>query len=278
MLTHRLSVSVHALHAALARSDRPEVPVFADVAARLAAENIGMEVRLWEPGDPAHGPMTPATAACIRAFGRDHGLPVTAHTEYYTWDPARLASDTRRAADLGARLLVVHPSRFGMEDETPMDVPAVRRLCAQARDLGVTLALENVPSGLPTLQHALDAVGRDPEATGLGICLDTGHANLSATADAIPPVRFVEALRDVIVQVHVHDNNGRDDQHLPPGDGTLDWPPLLEALRTLPARALFCMELGGSDDPWGALQRTRRFLAEAGLPAPGASTPGTDSP
>ena len=59
-----------------------------------------------------------------------------------------------------------------------------------------------------------------------------------------------------------HDNDGEHDQHLPPGQGTLDWPPLLAALRTLSDRTVFCLELGGSADPWSAVRAARRFVTD----------------
>lgn len=263
-LERRLSTAVHTVHKSLTGPDGPGLrQSLADTAAQVAAEGLGLELRLYEPdAGEDRPPLRPETVAALRDIGRAAGLPVTAHTEFYNWEPDRLLCDLHMAADLGATVLMVHPSRFGMETDGGPDWPAVRDLCARARDLGVTFGLENVPSGLPTLRQALDRVGRDPAATGLGICIDTGHANLSYTQDGVPPVRFVEELRETIVEVHVHDNDGEADQHLPPGDGTLDWPPLLAALRTLPAETVFCLELGGSADPWSAVREARRFLTD----------------
>ena len=37
-----------------------------------------------------------------------------------------------------------------------------------------------------------------------------------------------------IVTCHLHDNNGLEDQHLPPGQGTIDWAELASALKKAP--------------------------------------------
>jgi sugar phosphate isomerase/epimerase len=52
----------------------------------------------------------------------------------------------------------------------------------------------------------------------LALALDTGHANLGGGVET-------ETLSagSLLATTHVHDNNGRQDSHLPPGLGTIDW-------------------------------------------------------
>ena len=53
----------------------------------------------------------------------------------------------------------------------------------------------------------------------IGVCLDLGHAHITVgVAEAIA------TLGKRIGEVHVHDNHGIKDEHLWPGDGTIDWP------------------------------------------------------
>ena len=52
----------------------------------------------------------------------------------------------------------------------------------------------------------------------VGVCLDLGHAHVTVgVAEAIG------TLGARIASVHVHDNHGVKDEHLWPGDGTIDW-------------------------------------------------------
>ena len=53
---------------------------------------------------------------------------------------------------------------------------------------------------------------------GLRLALDTGHANLDGGVAA-----ETRAAGLLLATTHVHDNNGRQDTHLPPGHGTVDW-------------------------------------------------------
>ena len=61
---------------------------------------------------------------------------------------------------------------------------------------------------------------------GIGIVLDTGHANLEGQ---IQP--FLEKLPKKIAHVHVSDNHGVTDEHLGLGDGSIDWVHFVKMLK-----------------------------------------------
>lgn len=62
-----------------------------------------------------------------------------------------------------------------------------------------------------------------------GFCLDTGHANLLHH-----DIRnFVLTLGKRIKCVHIHDNNGQNDQHLAPLTGTLDWENFITSMKEI---------------------------------------------
>lgn len=86
------------------------------------------------------------------------------------------------------------------------------------------LLIENVldPDPQPILDM-VQAIG-DPRA---GVCLDVGHANV---ASGLPLSHWLDVLGPVIRHYHVHDNDGRNDLHLVPGQGNLGFPGLFDAL------------------------------------------------
>jgi len=64
----------------------------------------------------------------------------------------------------------------------------------------------------------------------------------------------------------VHDNHGLKDEHLWPGDGTIDWPATVEALKQLPEPPAAVLEIGYDlgDEPGtlqGRIQRSFEKLA-----------------
>jgi sugar phosphate isomerase/epimerase len=107
----------------------------------------------------------------------------------------------------------------------------LKMLGALARDYSVTLCLENLsydrvgslPVELLALLHASDA---DIYAT-----FDTGHAFIIAERYGIPLSDFFDVLHPFIKHVHLHDNDGISDLHLPPGEGKIDAGSVLKDIR-----------------------------------------------
>ncbi len=71
----------------------------------------------------------------------------------------------------------------------------------------------------------------------IALALDTGHAHISSTL----PTETTVAGR-LLRTTHVHDNNGRQDTHLPPGSGTLDWNGWRETLDAIDYRGPIMLE------------------------------------
>jgi sugar phosphate isomerase/epimerase len=71
----------------------------------------------------------------------------------------------------------------------------------------------------------------------LALALDTGHAHISADlgSETIAAGRLLRT-------THVHDNNGRQDTHEPPGLGTIDWEAWTRALDAIDYRGPIMLE------------------------------------
>ena len=102
---------------------------------------------------------------------------------------------------------------------------AIEHLQAFARPLGVKLLLENIPNEVTEPKNLLEilAVGHFKD---IGLCMDLGHANFRQGVRAT-----VEELKHLIFTAHIHDNQGAKDEHLWPGDGTIDWIETMTGLR-----------------------------------------------
>jgi sugar phosphate isomerase/epimerase len=93
-----------------------------------------------------------------------------------------------------------------------------------AKQRGVQLLLENIPNELSTPARLLEFLTYT-RFSELRICFDTGHAHLSGSVTAA-----FEALQNLVLSTHVHDNQGERDDHLFPFEGTIPWPSTLRAL------------------------------------------------
>lgn len=120
---------------------------------------------------------------------------------------------------------------------------ALEHLGAFARPLGVGLLVENLLSEATTPEHLVTLL--EMSHLDVGVCLDLGHAHIDpGTAVAIG------TLANRIGSLHVHDNHGTKDEHLWPGDGTIDWPAIATALKELTRPPALVLEIGYSlNDP-----------------------------
>jgi sugar phosphate isomerase/epimerase len=146
-------------------------------------------------------------------------------------------------AEAGGRHLVVHPGGLSAPEERQARRAALARglceLAEHARGAGVIVCVENMPPGV----HPGSGMAELAELLGeldhpaLALALDTGHANLNATAAA----ETLDA-GSRLATTHVHDNNGRQDSHEPPGHGTVNWPDWGRALDSVGYRGPILLE------------------------------------
>jgi sugar phosphate isomerase/epimerase len=119
-------------------------------------------------------------------------------------------------------------------------ITALEHLQAFARPLGVRLLVENLISEPTTPEH-LVLILEMGHLHNVGVCLDLGHAHIT-----VGVTQAIATLGAHIASVHTHDNNGVKDEHLWPGDGSIDWPAAVGALKALPAPPAIVLEIGHS--------------------------------
>jgi sugar phosphate isomerase/epimerase len=130
---------------------------------------------------------------------------------------------------------------------------SVESLQAMAEQVGVHLALEVIPNALSTAESLVTLIEQELDGTRPGICMDVGHAFIMGdVADAI------ETCSGHVLTTHLHDNNGRSDDHLAPGDGGIDWPLALLALQKVGYDGPWLFEVANTSSPRAVLERTAR--------------------
>ena len=130
---------------------------------------------------------------------------------------------------------------------------SAEEVCRIAEPLGVRVALEVIPNELSTAASLVTLLERDLDAPHAGICLDFGHAHLMGDiADA------VDTVAEHLIATHVHDNRGRDDEHLAPYLGSIDWDMALMTMQKIGYEGTYLMELANTDAPAAALEQARR--------------------
>jgi sugar phosphate isomerase/epimerase len=138
---------------------------------------------------------------------------------------------------------------------------ALERVLDYAKGGPTTLCLENLSPGSGVCDSAdFDRIFTACGSKRLGICLDTGHANLAGVDSAA----FVRHAGSRLKALHVADNLGQQDNHmLPYGAGTVPWPGVLSALREIGYDGLFNFEVPGENRcPAGVRLRKLAYARE----------------
>lgn len=125
-------------------------------------------------------------------------------------------------AELGGGVIILHIT-YGAEQDRREDLSMdqVRRsfdaLEPHARKRNVRIAIEN--GAFPRIEELLGEYGPD----FLGLCYDSGHGNC---IDGGSGLDSLDRVKGRLISLHLHDNDGKSDQHNPMFTGTVDWPRL----------------------------------------------------
>ena len=171
---------------------------------------------------------------------------------------------------LGCHRFVVHPlmpyydTDEGKDEVWELNRVFVATLADYAKEYGVTVCVENLPFPrypLTTVEQVcelVDSLGRD----NLKVCLDMGHASIFYGADVASAVRYIGKRLEA---VHIHDNMGKEDEHLIPGHGIIDWDGVTAALREIGFAGVISLETSAKNSQHPECEWDERERALAAL-------------
>lgn len=180
--------------------------------------------------------------------------PVSGDPAVRTLSRQRYEESCRIALALGAENVVYHATCFAFLRGVYME-----KWAAQYAEFLQELA-EKYPLKL-FVENSQD-IDADPirelmnhiSVPEIGVCLDLGHANYSR----IPLRQWFESLGDRIGYLHLSDNIGIYDDHLPLGDGTVDWAQVNALWKDLGREVPATLEVGGPE----GVRKSLRYLRE----------------
>lgn len=169
------------------------------------------------------------------------GLTCTVHAPYSDLSPGAIDPEVRRltlrrfyklletAVWFSPLNVVFHPGYMPMVHKEYLEEWVKRAqetwylVGRRAEQLGLVISLENVfEEGPEVLKGLFEGIGLP-----FGFCFDLGHWFTFANSDL---GNWMEAFSDRLLEVHLHDNHGSKDEHLPPGEGRIDFLGLLPLL------------------------------------------------
>ena len=108
---------------------------------------------------------------------------------------------------------------------------SLEHLVLHARHAGVTICVENTLSEMGSPDY-LRAFVDETRLTGLRFNFDIGHAHLAELPEEERLERCFAPMKEQVCAVHLHDNHGEKDEHLPPYDGSIHWPSAIPLLKS----------------------------------------------
>jgi len=201
----------------------------------------------------------------------DAGLKLTFHAPFVDLRPGALderirqvsQERIRQAFDLAPIFkplkIVCHPSfdeRYYIScDDLWLEnsVRFWRELIDVAKESHSVVALENVYEKEPDiLRRLLEMLSCD----NVCFCFDTGHYNVFARS---PLKTWIDQMGRYIGHLHLHDNFGKLDEHLPVGGATFPFDELFAALKELKVKPTFTLEAHSQDHLWQSLKNVQEM-------------------
>ncbi|MHA1506071.1 MAG: sugar phosphate isomerase/epimerase family protein [Candidatus Asgardarchaeia archaeon] len=198
----------------------------------------------------------------IRELAENFNLRLSIHSSYYDINLSSMIPSIRKvsiehtracirlAYELDSDVIVVHPGKIDplydkSYDEVCMELmlDSVRELLNDLEEFGVTMAVENMaknpahrlfrlPEGLKDFLEKVDS--KYVKAT-----LDVGHSNTLG----IDPRKFIDTLKEQVVHIHLHDNDGSRDMHLPVGKGNIKFEEFFRRLKEIGYNRILMLEV-----------------------------------
>ena len=160
--------------------------------------------------------------------------------------------------ELGIEHVTIHPDymklKRGPDELVDRTADSLRALVEDADKYGLKLCLENFEEeyfSTENLKQILTSVD------GLRFTLDVGHAfmKVKKTENVL---KMMDELKKYMLHVHMHDNHGFRDEHLPLGVGTIEMQKIVDGLKKIGYDRTITLEIHADDREY--LQISRRKL------------------
>jgi len=207
----------------------------------------------------------------------DAGLKITFHAPFMDLRPGAMDDKIRQTSvdrikqifDLAPYFhplkIVCHASFderyyvFGDDLWLEASIKTWKELIVLAKENKTIIALENIYETAPEPLHRLLTALASPH---ICFCFDTGHFNAFARA---PLELWLDQMGPFIGQLHVHDNHGVTDEHLPVGEGNFPFPAFLKKIRELGRHPIVTIEAHSEANLWRTLENIKAMKLFAEL-------------
>lgn len=151
-------------------------------------------------------------------------------------------------SSLGGRYLIYHVGRYNMDIIRGRQMALSRVVKTISQSLSflekkhIHLCLEDntkchYPDPLGDCIQDFEFIFDSVNSPYVGMTIDFGHANVTGNI-----FKYLQKFRHKIFYSHINDNDSHDDQHIAPGQGTIDWNKVANACKQIGFKGPFCFE------------------------------------
>jgi len=159
-------------------------------------------------------------------------------------------------SEIGIRLMNIHPFYkapfFPDEMKIRANIELIKEVQRMCRAEGITLMLENylAPFDRPDVFSVI--INEVPD---LMVHLDVAHCNINQVENTT--AEFFKVLGDRIIHLHLSDNRGREDDHLPLGCGNIKWGDIVRVIREAGYNSTITLEVFSPDRDYLLMSRDK---------------------
>lgn len=202
-----------------------------------------------------------------------HDFKYSVHAPYIGVNLASLNPSIRKASEkliaktvdfaheINAELVVTHVGRLSkdypiefVEKSMNNAITSLRRVKKRSEDFGLILTIENDHKAEDyVLAGDVQQIAYLINKIDCKLTFDVGHANTFGNLE-----EYARVFSEYIVNIHLHDNNGQEDNHLPLGRGNVNFEEIIKAIgvHVDSPIVLECHSLKGIKESLNLLNRT----------------------
>ncbi len=134
-------------------------------------------------------------------------------------------------------------------------IESLRKIISYAGISGTKINIENVFEYNPEIHKKIFENIREEN---LGFCLDIGHTKVFSKTELIV---WLKELKGRLCQLHLHDNMGKKDDHLPVGKGILNFDELFQFLYVEKISPIITLETRGAQEVFISITAIEKLLS-----------------
>lgn len=175
----------------------------------------------------------------VRELLQKYNLEALGHTAWYLPIGSPMKSLRETAVNeavryfeifhrLEIKLVTIHANwakgMFSPEEGINFQIDTLNKLVREAENYNIEIMYEPIITPYDSVDNVAKILDGVP---GLLLHIDTGHSNVFGRK----PEDFIERFHEKLVHIHLNDNDGNADLHLPMGCGNINWKKTLKVLK-----------------------------------------------